>query len=91
MEFSIHAHLWVHYRLSYGLIYGLSYYHDHVLKGINTLSVEHQASSDSIEVLTLGLTHGNGSGVDFQASQYIPMDPDAAVAAGVQCVHSLKC
>ena len=31
--------------------------------------------SGSFEVLTLGLTLGNGSGTDFGASQCIPMGP----------------
>ena len=52
-----------------------------VLKGIHTPS---GSVSGSFEVLTLGLMLGNGGrggGVDFQASQCIPMDPDAWVDA----------
>ena len=49
-------------------------------EGLNTPSVigykhtEHQRSG-SFEVLTLGLTLGNGSGTDFGASQCIPIGP----------------
>ena len=32
------------------------------------------SGSGSFEVLTLGLTLGNGSGTDFQVSQCIPME-----------------
>ena len=32
----------------------------------------------------------NGSGTDFQASQCIPMGPDADTDADAQCAHSLK-
>ena len=41
-------------------------------KGMNTPS---GSGSGTFEVLTLGLTLGNGSGTDFGASQCIPMGP----------------
>ena len=49
-------------------------------------------SAAALKFLTLGLTLGNGGGVDFQASQCIPMDPDAwvdaAADADARCVYA---
>ena len=35
------------------------------------------------------VTHGNGSGTDFGASQCIPMDLDAAGAVNARCGYTL--
>ena len=45
------------------------------IAGLRYKHTERQASSGSFEVLTLGLTLGNGSGTNFGASQCIPMGP----------------
>ena len=48
---------------------------NHSLFVLRYKHTERQASSGSFEVLTLGLTLGNGSWTNFGVSQCIPMEP----------------
>ena len=68
-----------------------------ILYSINILRGKHterqrqrQASSVEVTQCKSMVTLGNGSGTDFQGSQSIPMDLDAATDADARCVHTLK-